>query len=330
VLTWNIIRVKHAAFIPYDLSQEINTEQLCVFEGITSYYDDLALLRSGIIEPASYLELLGQTITRVWRGEGRFKQSVAASSFDTWTKFYKQDESAPNNIVSYYTKGSLIALALDLLIRQATDSQKSLDDLMRLLWQEYGKPGKGLAEKKIEKLLSDLAGQNLTDFFSNYLYGTHDLPLAELLKTVGIDFQLRAAGSVDDKGGKPADNPGNKPVVNLGARVTADPAGALLTHVFDNGPAQRAGLSAGDIVMALDGIRTNKDNLEKSINTYQINDEVTIHAFRRDELSEFSLVLTEAPFDTCYLEINDSALTQQATARQNWLHQPQSPSGQGN
>ena len=328
--TWNIKRIKPAAFTPYDLSQETNTEQLWAFEGITSYYDDLALVRSGIIEPASYLELLGQTITRVWRGEGRFKQSVAASSFDTWTKFYKQDESAPNNIVSYYTKGSLIALALDLLIRKATDSQKSLDDLMRLLWLEYGKPGKGLPEKEIEKLLSDLAGQNLTDFFSNYLYGTHDLPLDELLNIVGIDFQLRAAGSVDDKGGKPAENPGKKPVISLGARIAADPAGALLTHVFDNGPAQRAGLAAGDMVVALDGIRASKDNLEKSINTYQINDEVTIHAFRRDELCEFSLVLTEAPSDTCYLEINDSAQTQQVTARQRWTHQTQSPSGQGN
>jgi predicted metalloprotease with PDZ domain len=322
--TWNVKRIKPAAFTPYDLSQEIHTEQLWAFEGITSYYDDLALVRSGIIEPASYLELLGQTITRVWRGQGRFKQSVAASSFDTWTKFYKQDESAPNTIVSYYTKGSLIALALDLIIQQATNNQKSLDDLMRLLWVKYGKPGKGLAEKEIEALLSQITGQDLTDFFANYLYGTQDLPLDKLLKTVGIDFHLRAASSVDDKGGKPADNSNSKPLITLGARVATDPAGALLTHVFDNGPAQRAGLAAGDIVVALDGIRASKDNLEKSINSYQINDEVTIHAFRRDELYKFSLVLTEAPLDTCYLEINDSVDTQQITARQHWLHQAQS------
>ena len=321
--TWNVKRIKPAAFTPYDLSRETHTEQLWAFEGITSYYDDLALVRSGIIEPASYLELLGQTITRVWRGQGRFKQSVAASSFDTWTKFYKQDESAPNTIVSYYTKGSLIALALDLTIQQASNNQKSLDDLMRLLWVKYGEPGKGLAEKEIEKLLSQFTDQDLTDFFANYLYGTQDLPLDKLLKTVGIDFHLRAASSVDDKGGKPADNSNSKPLITLGARVAADPAGALLTHVFDNGPAQRAGLAAGDIVVALDGIRASKDNLEKSINSYQINDEVTIHAFRRDELYKFSLVLTEAPLDTCYLEISDSVDTQQITARQHWLHQAQ-------
>lgn len=319
--TWNIKRIKPAAFLPYDLSQESYTEQLWAFEGITSYYDDLALVRSGIIDPASYLELLGQTITRVWRGQGRFKQSVAESSFDTWTKFYKQDESAPNNIVSYYTKGSLIVLALDLTIRQTTNNQTCLDDLMRLLWQEYGKPGRGLAEQEIEKLLSELIGQDMTDFFANYLYGTQDLPLEKLLKTVGIDSHLRAASSVDDKGGKPADNSNVKPVINLGARVAADPAGALLTHVFDNGPAQCAGLAAGDIVVALDGIRTSKDNLEKSINSYQINDEVTVHAFRRDELCEFMLALAAAPLDTCYLEFNDSVDTKQKTAWQRWLNQ---------
>jgi len=321
--TWNVKRIKPVVFTPYDLSQETHTEQLWAFEGITSYYDDLALVRSSIIEPASYLELLGQTITRVLRGQGRFKQSVAASSFDTWTRFYKQDESAPNNIVSYYTKGSLIALALDLIIQQTTNNQKSLDDLLRLLWQDYGKPGRGLAEKEIEKLLSELTGEDMTDFFANYLYGTQDLPLENLLKTVGIDFHLRAASSVDDKGGKPADNSNSKPVINLGARVVAEPAGALLTHVFDNGPAQRAGLAAGDIVVALDGIRTSKDNLEKRINSYQINDEVTVHAFRRDELCKFMLVLTAAPLDTCYLEINDSVDTQQKTAWQRWLNQTQ-------
>jgi predicted metalloprotease with PDZ domain len=319
--TWNVKRIKPAAFIPYDLSRETHTDQLWAFEGITSYYDDLALVRSGIIEPASYLELLGQIITRVWRGQGRYKQSVAESSFDTWTKFYKQDESAPNTIVSYYSKGSLIALALDLTIQQITNNQKSLDDLMRLLWQEYGKPGKGLAEKEIEKLLSQIAGQDLTEFFANYLYGIHDLPLDNLLRMVGIDFHLRSAASVDDKGGKPTENTDNKPTLSLGARVVADSAGALLTHVFDNGPAQRAGLSAGDIVIALNGIRTNKDKLEKTISSYQVNDEVTLHAFRRDELSTFTLVLTEAPLDTCYLEINDSVDTQVNAARQKWLHQ---------
>jgi len=319
--TWNVKRIKPAAFTPYDLSRETHTHQLWAFEGITAYYDDLALVRSGVIEPTSYLELLGQTMTRVWRGEGRFKQSVAESSFDSWTKFYKQDESAPNHIVSYYTKGSLIALALDKIIRQATHQNKSLDDLMRLLWHDYGKPGKGLGEREIENLANKIAGVDLTDFFAKYLYGTEDLPLADLLTSVGINFCLRPAINADDKGGKPTENSTAKPVITLGARIMNDPSGACLIQVFDKGPAQIAGLAAGDIVVALNGIKMNKDNLEKTINSYPPGSEVKIHAFRRDELMEFILQLNEAPSDTCYLEINESATPEQQTNRQLWLGQ---------
>ena len=319
--TWNVKRIKPAAFIPYDLSRETHTRQLWAFEGITSYYDDLALIRSGVIDPPSYLELLGQTITRVWRGNGRWKQSVADSSFDSWTKFYKQDESAPNNIVSYYTKGSLIALALDLTIRQATAQQRSLDDLMRLLWQDYGKTGIGLTEGEIEMLAGQIAGTSLSGFFEQYLYGLEDLPLDRLLESVGINFCLRAAINADDKGGKPAENTSNRPVVTLGARVIADSAGACLSHVFDHGPAQTAGLSANDVVVALNGIKVNKDSLEKTITTYSPGSEVKIHAFRRDELKEFVVQLTAAPEDTCYLQISDSASEQQNINRHNWLQQ---------
>ena len=317
--TWNVKRIKPAAFTPYDLSRETHTRQLWAFEGITAYYDDLVLVRSGVIDALSYLELLGQTMTRVWRGAGRFKQSVAESSFDSWTKFYKQDESAPNNIVSYYTKGSLIALALDQTIRQATNQQKSLDDLMHLLWQKYGKSGRGLAEKEIESLASHLAGIDLNDFFAKYLYGTEDLPLADLLKPLGIKFCLRPASNADDKGGKPTENSSDKPVTSLGARVVNDPSGASLSHVFDKGPAQMAGLAAGDVVVALNGIKVSKDNLEKTVNTYPAGSEINIHAFRRDELMEFTVQLNEAPFDTCYLEINESASAEQKRNRQLWL-----------
>ncbi len=110
-------RIKPAAFMPYDLAREGYTRQLWAFEGITSYYDDLALVRSGVIEPPSYLELLGRSITTVLRTPGRHRQSVAESSFDAWIKFYRPDENTPNAVVSYYAKGSLVALALDLVLR---------------------------------------------------------------------------------------------------------------------------------------------------------------------------------------------------------------------
>src|SRR5690606_102576 len=105
--TWNVKRIKPAVFAPYDLSRETHTDLLWVFEGFTSYYDDLMLLRSGVISENDYLRLLGKVISNVRRSAGRLKQSVAESSFDAWTRYYKQDENSPNALVSYYTKGSL-------------------------------------------------------------------------------------------------------------------------------------------------------------------------------------------------------------------------------
>src|SRR5204863_10174687 len=143
----------------YDLRHENYTSLLWVFEGFTSYYDDLMLVRSGVIDEAAYFKLLAKTINMVTRGSGRTKQSVAESSFDAWTKYYRQDENSPNAIVSYYTKGSLVGMALDLTIRAETKGKKSLDNVMRALWQRYGRDfyegkanGQGVTEAEVEAL----------------------------------------------------------------------------------------------------------------------------------------------------------------------------------
>ncbi len=313
--TWNIKRIKPAAFTPYNLKQETHTRQLWAFEGITSYYDDLALLRGGLIDLDSYLELLGQTATRVWRGQGRFRQSVADSSFDAWTKFYKQDENAPNAIVSYYTRGALIALALDMSLRQRSNNQISLDDLMRLLWKNYGKPGRGLEEGEIETLATELLGQDLSEFFQRYLYGVEDLPLNELLSFVGVEFKLRAARNIDDKGGKPASH---LPRVWLGARLADRPEGVSLSHVFSASPAMQAGLSAGDLVIAVDDLKTSKAKLEKILQRSAEGTRLHLHVFRRDELMRFSVTLSAAPEDTAYFLPLDPATQEQITHRNSW------------
>ncbi|CAH2796623.1 MAG: Putative protease [uncultured Caballeronia sp.] len=149
--TWNVKRIKPAAFAPYDLSQENYTSLLWLFEGFTSYYDDLMLVRSGLSSASEYFSLLGKTFGGVLRGSERLKQTVAESSFDAWVKYYRQDENAANAIVSYYQKGSLVVLVFDLSIRVQTEGKKSLDDVMRLLWQRYGRDfyhGKARVSKK--------------------------------------------------------------------------------------------------------------------------------------------------------------------------------------
>lgn len=298
--TWNIKRIKPENFMPYDLTKETYTRQLWAFEGITSYYDELALVRSKVISVESYLELIGQTITRVLRGKGRFNQSIAESSFEAWTKFYKQDESAPNTIVSYYAKGALLALCLDLTIRKNTQDKKSLDDVMRYLWNNYGKKSIGLAEGEIENIASEVTGLDLKEFFNQYLYGVEELPLADLLADFGIVLNLRATTTVDDKGGKEDKNTKENPP-SLGARLSANNLGAKITQVFTDESAEQAGLSANDIIIAINKLQVNKTNINKIINTYKVGDKITIHAFRRDELRSFELKLKPAELTTCYL-----------------------------
>jgi len=317
--TWNVKRIRPAAFTPYDLSRETHTRLLWAFEGITSYYDELILTRTGLIPPESYLELLGRTATRVWRGSGRFKQSLTESSFDAWTKFYKQDENAPNAIVSYYAKGALVALALDLTLRRHTAGGCSLDDVMRLLWQRYGRTGVGVPEDGVEAIAAEVAGVSLQGFFDQALRGTQDLPLADLLGDVGVSFQLRPTESQEDKGGKPAADIEAGPRPTLGLRATADAGGARVTHVFDGGAAQVAGLSAGDLVVAVDGIRADNQNLEKRIASYPVGARVQVHVFRRDELTALEAELRAAPADTCVLSLVPAVDEATEARRKAWL-----------
>lgn len=318
--TWNVKRIKPDEFIPYDLKQEVPTRQLWAFEGITSYYDDLGLVRSGVIDDKKYLELLGKNITRVMRGSGRLKQTLVDSSFDAWTKFYKQDENAANAIVSYYAKGAMFALALDLKIRALTDNKRSLDDVMRRLWQEYGKPGIGVDDHTIEALASGLCGQSLQRFFTQYLGGTEDLPLADLLQTMGVQLRQRVAESFDDMGGVPAKNNSPPAAYNLGVRLSPDPFGVRLQILLENGDLQRAGLSAGDVIVAVNDLKATKDNLAGLLAPFSVGDSIAVHAFRRDELMRFEVTLSAPKADTFYLELDED--TPALQRRQAWLQLP--------
>src|SRR6267143_4529457 len=179
--TWNVKRIRPAAFTPYDLDSENYTTLLWAFEGITSYYGDLFLVRSGLISRDAYLESVAKSVTSVLRSSGRKKQTVTESSFDAWIKYYRQDENAPNAVVSYYVKGSLVALCLDLLIRQVTGSRKSLDHVMRALWKRHVLKGTGVEENGIERLAEEVTGLKLHRFFDQALRGTGDLPLEKFL-----------------------------------------------------------------------------------------------------------------------------------------------------
>ncbi|WP_107311991.1 M61 family metallopeptidase [Burkholderia metallica] len=307
--TWNVKRIKPAAFVPYDLTRENYTSLLWLFEGFTSYYDDLMLVRSGLMSQDEYFAALGRTVGGVLRGTGRLKQSVAESSFDAWIKYYRQDENATNAIVSYYTKGSLVALAFDLAIRAHTRNRKSLDDVMRLLWQRYGRDfyrGKqaGVEENAVEALIEEATGVALGRLFADAVHGTRDLPLAELLAPFGVTLAPDVATGAAAK-------------PTIGARVRGG-ADCTFAAVYEGGAAHRAGLSAGDTLIAIDGLRVTGTNLDALLARYRPGDKVEVHAFRRDELRTAKLKL-DGPEVTRYRLTAAAKPAAVSRAREAWL-----------
>jgi len=283
--TWNVKRIKPDAFANYDLQQENYTSLLWFFEGVTSYYDDLVLLKSGVINESTYFNLVSKVLNGVLRGAGRNRQSLAESSFDAWSKYYRQDENSPNAIVSYYTKGSLLAMTLDLTIRGATAGKKSLDDLMRVLWQKFGRDfyqlaqdgrQQGVSEQELQELTEQLAGIKMKTFFEQYVRGTKELPLADLLPEFGVQLaDLR-------KSDKPS----------LGVKLKSDNNDCKLLQVYTGSAAHQAGLSAGDVLVAIEGLRVSgADGVGKLLSSYRVGAKITVHAFRRDELMLFTLRL---------------------------------------
>ncbi|HKQ24557.1 MAG TPA: M61 family metallopeptidase [Burkholderiales bacterium] len=317
--TWNVKRIKPAAFAPYDLDIENYTTLLWAFEGITSYYDDVFLVRSGLISRDAYLESVAKSITSVLRGSGRKKQTVAESSFDAWIKYYRQDENAPNAVVSYYVKGGLVALCLDLLVREQTGGRKSLDHVMRALWKRHGLKGIGVEEDGIERLAEEVTGLKLKRFFDQALRTTSDLPLEKLLTGVGVDMELRRPESSADKGGKRSTKPATAltRLADLGVRTTDSCGDLKVTHVLDGGAAQKAGLAAGDTIIALDELRVTPKNFDGRLGSFRPGETVQVHAFRRDELLVLNMTLAAPPAHTCVLSVSSDRTA--TTFRRRWL-----------
>ena len=222
--TWNVKRLRPAAFAPYDYDRENYTELLWFFEGLTSYYDDLILHRAGLIDTSAYLKLLAKTINQVLQTPGRRVQSVAQASFDAWVKYYRQDENTANSTVSYYTKGALVGLCLDLQLRR---EGSSLDALMRHLWQHS--PDRQVTQERIAASLQALTGRHWQAEIAAWVHGTEDLPLADLLAAFGVAMDSQPAA----------------PAQALGLRVQ-EGSSIAIRQVLRGGLAEQAGMMAGD------------------------------------------------------------------------------------
>ncbi len=315
---WNVKRIKPEKFTPYDLRAEVHTGLLWVFEGITAYYDHLVLVRCGLISTKNYLEHIAKSITSLNRARGRFRQTIEESSFDAWTRFYRQDANSSNAIVSYYTKGALVALSLDLTLRKESDGKCTLDDVMRECWSRYGESAEGMPERGLESVARAVSGLELADFFERFVRGRSDLPLQGLFKEVGVDLRMRPAIGSKDAGGSLSVKDKTPPPW-IGAWL-ANRAGTSTFGVVHSGsPAEKGGISPGDVAVALDDLRLNAANLDERLREHHVGDTVIISAFRDEHLMRSRVKLGAPPEDTCYLELESDPDAGTAKMRSDWL-----------
>lgn len=305
--SWNIKTLKPRDFIPYSLEAEQYTRQLWFYEGITSYFDDFILQQAGLIDAATYLGLIGDTLARVHRGVGVDRHTVGDSSLQAWNRFYKQDENAPNAVVSYYAKGALIALCLDLLIRSESRYEHTLGDCMAKFWTRFGAPQMGTLDSSFAEFIHETYGIHLGAFIERAVNTTEPLPVAELLEQFGVVIERKVAQDDNTFGGRAAASP--LPVA-LGAKYKAGPQGLELQVVFADEAAQTAGLSAQDRVIAIDHLQVTDSNLREIFERYQPGDVVPVHAFRRDELIEVELIWQEPKLNNYLLKVADKVKAQ--------------------
>ena len=303
--TWHVKRIKPEELFGAALDKERYTEQLWIYEGFTSYYDDFSLFRCGLITQTEYLKVVGQNLTRLLRNKGRFKQTITESSFDAWTKFYKQDESAVNNIVSYYNKGAILAMCLDLLIKSKSDGTYSLDDVMRYLWSQHGKLRIPTPVNIIQNIIETQLNLNLSDFFQSALYSTQELPFSELLAKFGIKCHFSPRENLDDKGGEITTSPIK---IEFGAQIKMREIGVQILQITEQTAAYESELQVDDVLIAIDKWVVSKENLIAQLNYLSIGQKVQLSVIRDKKLKYLPFTVTAAPSDTIALKVINQLL----------------------
>lgn len=306
---WNVKRIHPAALGPFDYQREAYTRSLWLVEGVTSYYDRHLLVRAGLLSPERYLERLGEELGKIALTPGRFKQSLEESSFDAWIKFYRPDENSVNSSISYYLKGGLVALLLDLEIRARSGGRRSLDDVMRLLWRRHGRSESGFADEALPALMEEAASLSLAEFFERHVRGRGDIESERLLRTVGLE--LLPAQTAEDAAS-----------AWLGVHTRQDHQALVIAAALDGGPAQAAGLYAGDEVVAIDGFRSNGQSFNERIAARRPGERLDVTVFRRDELRTVAVTLVERPPEKLKVQRARTATAAEKAAFRAWLGSP--------
>ncbi|NEQ26495.1 MAG: M61 family metallopeptidase, partial [Microcoleus sp. SIO2G3] len=272
---WNIKRIRPIALEKFDYDQENYTPSLWFSEGTTSYYDLNIPFRAGIYSAQAFLSALSKEITRYLNTPGRLIQPLAESSFDAWIKLYRRDANSDNSQISYYLKGEMVTLLLDLLIRSRHANQRSFDDVLRSMWQKFGKDEIGFTPEQLQQTIEQVADTSLSEFFDRYLHTTTELPFDEFLKPFGLQLEAETE---------------NLPPFT-GMMVKSENGREIVKFVEANSPAQQAGIDAGDELLAIDGWRVTADQLIDRLQDYEVGDSIEITYFHQDELRTSSIEL---------------------------------------
>ncbi len=306
---WNVKRIRPKGLETFDYEQENYTPSLWFSEGTTSFYDLILPYRAGIYDAKTYLKALSQEITRYLMTPGRLVQPLSESSFDAWIKLYRPDANSANSQISYYLKGEMATLLLDLAIRIRHSNERSFDDVMRQMWQQFGRAEIGFMPEQLKTTIEAVAGFDLTDFFDRYIDGgTEELPFDEYLAGFGLRLQ-----SNRETGDRPP---------HLGVTVKTEHGREMIKFVEFGSPAQQAGINAGDEWLAINGWRTSAEQIPDRLKDYQPGDTIEVAVFHQDELRVRSVTLA-APQPNQYqiLAIGQPSAVQQRNF-QGWLGVP--------
>lgn len=272
---WNVKRIRPKALEKFDYEQENYTTSLWFSEGTTSYYDLQIPLRAGIYDAKTFLDNLSKEISQFQLTPGRKVQPLAESSFDAWIKLYRRDANSNNLQISYYLKGELVTLLLDLLIRSRHNNQCSFDDVMAIMWQRFGKEEIGFTPEQLQAVIESVAQVDLSDFFHRYLEQTEELPFDKYLEPFGLQLQATTEETIP----------------YLGLVVKSEHNQEVIKFVDATSPAALAGIDAGDELLAINNLRVTADQLSDRLKDYQVGDTLKLTLFHQDELRVLPVTL---------------------------------------
>lgn len=285
---WLVKRIRPEALGPFDYTTENYTKMLWLMEGGTDFFAMRVLERAGLLTEDEFYKELAKQIQDLENTPGRRRMSVEDASFNAWIKGYRPNEHSVNDQISYYTKGAVVSAMLDFEIRGRTNGAKSLDDVLRYLWANYTTKGKGIPENALQPAVEAVAGGSFEEFFDKYVRGTAEIDYNRFLAKVG--YKLIAETPKDESRIDPSKSSGW-----LGANTRESSTGLSVTEVLEESPAWKAGLNAGDELVAIDGLRATQSSLNDRIADRAPGETVTLTVFRRDLLRTIPVTLGERP-----------------------------------